>query len=53
MKTVYDSKDKGKGMSAGKRPGKPGTPGKLFPLETKGAKGKLPMGGGKIAKKGK
>ena len=50
MKSVYDSKDKGKGMSAGKKPGKPGTVGKMFPLEKKGQKGKLPMGGGSKAK---
>ena len=52
---MYDGKaDSGKGWNAGKKPGKPGTPGKLFALETKGAKGKLPMGGGSKAKgKGK
>jgi hypothetical protein len=40
---------KGK-LSAGKKPGKPGTVGKLFPLEKKGQRGKLPMGGGKKGK---
>jgi hypothetical protein len=35
------------GWNAGKKPGKPGTVGKMFPLETKGAKGKLTSGKGK------
>ena len=38
---------KGTGWSAGRKPGKPGTVGKLFPLETKGAKGKISSGKGK------
>lgn len=57
MSKLYDSKDKGKGMSAGKHPGKAGTPGKEFPLESKGpfgakktGSGKLPLGGGKQPK---
>lgn len=57
MKSIYDSGDKGKGMSAGKRPGKPGKVGSQFPVEGskfmgKKPKGKLPMGGGKGEKKG-
>lgn len=41
-----DAKKKG-GWSAGKKPGKPGKVGKLFPLESKGARGKLTSGKGK------
>ena len=37
-------------MDAKKKAGK-GKVGKMFPLETKGARGKLPMGGGKKGKK--
>lgn len=37
------------GWSAGRRPGKPGKVGKMFPLEKKGARGKLTKG----SKKGK
>lgn len=37
------------GWSAGRKPGKPGTVGAMFPLEKKGAKGKLTSG----SKKGK
>jgi hypothetical protein len=40
---------KGGGWSAGRKPGKPGTVGKMFPLETKGAKGKI-TGSGKKGK---
>ena len=51
-------KEKG-GWNAGKRPGKPGKVGAMFPVEGSKfmgskPKGKLPMGGGKMAKgKGK
>ena len=49
-----DGEASGKGWNAGRKPGKPGKVGAQFPLETKGAKGKLPMGGGKAPKgKGK
>ena len=38
---------KGTGWSAGRKPGKPGTVGKLFPLEKAGQKGKISSGKGK------
>ena len=46
----FENIDKKKGgFSAGKKPGKPGTVGKLFPLEKKGQRGTLTKG----SKKGK
>ena len=56
--TRSDSKDKGKGMSAGRAPGKPGVPGAQTPNEGHGfmgkkPKGKLPMGGGMQKKSAK
>ena len=44
MANVFDKKaaKPGKtGWSAGRKPGKPGTVGKLFPLEKKGQRGKI------------
>ena len=52
-----NSKGKGSGWSASRRPGKPGKVGAQFPSEGSKfmgskPKGKLPMGGGSKAKKG-